>query len=42
MNDSVQLDLLRNRFPKFRGEYEQFPTKPTGEPSRFHLNNDFL
>ena len=42
MNDSVQLDLLRNRFPKFRGEYEQLPTKPTGQPSRFHLNNDFF
>ena len=27
MNDSVQLDLLRNRFPKFRDEYEQFPTE---------------
>ena len=39
MNDSVQVDLLRNRFPKFRGEYEQFPTKPTGQPSRFYLNN---
>jgi hypothetical protein len=42
MNDSVQLDLLRNRFPKFRSEYEQLPTKPTGQPSRFHLNNDFF
>ena len=42
MNDSVQLDLLRNRFPKFRDEYERFPTKPTGQPSRFHLNNDFF
>jgi Methyltransferase domain len=39
MNDSVQLDLLRNCFPKFRDEYEQFPTKPTGQPSRFYLNN---
>ena len=39
MNDSVQLDLLRNCFPKFRHEYEQFPTKPTGQPSRFYLNN---
>ena len=28
MNDSVQLDLLRNHFPKFRDEYEQFPTEP--------------
>ena len=42
MNDSVQLDLLRNRFPKFRDEYERFPTKPTGQPGRFHLNNDFF
>jgi hypothetical protein len=39
MNDSVQLDLLRNCFPKFRDEYEQFPTKPTGQASRFYLNN---
>src|SRR6266566_4719388 len=39
MNGSVQLDLLRKRFPKFREEYEQFPTKPTGEPSRFYLSN---
>jgi len=39
MNDSVQLDLLRNRFPKFRNAYERFPTKPFGEQSRFYLNN---
>ncbi len=39
MNDSVQLDLLRKHFPKFRDDYEQFPTKPTREGSRFHLNN---
>jgi methyltransferase family protein len=39
MNDSVQLDLLRNRFPKFRDEYEHLPTRSTGEPGRFHLNN---
>jgi hypothetical protein len=39
MNHSVQLDLLRKRFPKFREEYEQFPTKPTGEPTRFYLSN---
>src|SRR6266487_905246 len=42
MNDSVQLDLLRNRFPKFRDEYEQFPTKPTSESGRFHFNNDLF
>jgi len=39
MNDSVQLDLLRNCFPKFREEYEQFPSKSTGELGRFDLNN---
>jgi Methyltransferase domain len=39
MNDAVQLDLLRNHFPKFRHEYELFPTEPTAEPWRFHLNN---
>jgi len=39
INDSMQLDLLRNCFPKFRDEYEQFPTKPTRQPSRFDLNS---
>ena len=28
MNDSVQLDLLRNHFSKFRGEYEPLPAEP--------------
>lgn len=42
MNDSVQLDLLRKHFTKFRKEYERFPTKPTGKPSRFYLNNGFF
>jgi len=39
MNDSGQLDLLRNQFPKFRDEYEQIPIKPTGDGSGFHLSN---
>jgi hypothetical protein len=39
MNGSVQLDLLRKRFPKFREEYEQFPTTPNEEPGHFYLNN---
>ena len=39
MNDLVQLDLLRTRFPKFRDEYEQFPTTPPEEPGHFYLNN---
>jgi predicted O-methyltransferase YrrM len=28
MNDSMQLDLLRNQFSKFREEYEKFPAEP--------------
>jgi hypothetical protein len=28
MNDSMQLDLLRNHFSKFRGEYETVPAEP--------------
>ena len=42
MNDAVQLDLLRNQFPRFRHEYEQIPVEPTGEPGRFHCNNDLF
>ncbi len=39
MNDVLQLDLLRNQFPKFREEYDQFPAVATSEPGRFNLNN---
>jgi hypothetical protein len=39
MNDSRQLDLLRNHFSKFRDEYERFRTKPTADPSEFYLDN---
>ncbi len=39
MNDALQLDLLRNQFPAFRHEYDQFPAKPIGERGRFHFNN---
>lgn len=39
MNHAMQLDLLRNCFPKFRDEYQQFPTKPTGNENRFYLGN---
>jgi hypothetical protein len=42
MNDSVQLDFLRKHFPKFRDEYEHFPTKATGKPDQFYLNNGFF
>jgi hypothetical protein len=37
MNDSVQLDLLRKHFLKFRDEYEQVPARPTGEPDHFYV-----
>ena len=37
MNAPMQLDLVRNHFPKFRCEYEQWPTKPTGDSDRFYL-----
>jgi hypothetical protein len=39
MNESAQLDFVTKTFPKFRDEYEQFPTKPTSDARRFHLNN---
>ena len=39
MNDAMQLDLLRNHFPRFRERYQHFPTKPTGEQNRFYLGN---
>jgi hypothetical protein len=39
MNDALQLELLRNQFPRFRHEYDQFPAEPTGEPGHFHFNN---
>ena len=39
MNASVQLDLLRNHFPKFRSEYEQIPIESTDKEGRFYLNN---
>jgi hypothetical protein len=42
MNDAVQVDLLRKHFPRFRNEYEKFPTEPTGVTSEFHLNNGFF
>ena len=39
MNEAMQLDLLRNHFPKFRHEYDQFPTEATDTAGRFHFNN---
>ena len=42
MNDAVQLDLLRNCFPKFREEYEQFSVTATGQPDEFYFDNGRL
>jgi hypothetical protein len=42
MNESMQLDLLQKHFPRFRSEYEQFPTEPTGNLHHFHLDNDLF
>jgi hypothetical protein len=39
INEPVQLDLMRQHFPKFRDEYQQFPTEPTQKFGRFYLNN---
>jgi len=42
MNDSVQLDLLRNHFPKFRDEYENFPAEPPPGQRRPFRGTDAL
>jgi len=39
INEPVQLDLMREHFPKFREEYLQFPTEPTQKRGCFYLNN---
>lgn len=39
MNDAAQLDLLRHQFPRFRHEYERFPTQPVDAETRFYLTN---
>jgi Methyltransferase domain len=42
MNDGLQLNLLREKFPKFRDEYNQLPATPSGEAPRFYLNNSLF
>jgi Methyltransferase domain len=42
MNDSMQLSLLREHFPKLRDEYKHFPVKPAGRDNQFRLENQFL
>lgn len=42
MNDSMQLDLLRNHFPKFRDEYKNFPAEPPPRQRRPFRGTDAL
>ncbi|MEJ7607854.1 MAG: class I SAM-dependent methyltransferase [Bryobacteraceae bacterium] len=42
MNDSVQLALIRNVFPKFQKEYDQIPLKSCGRTDHFHLGNELF
>lgn len=42
MNEAEQLRLLGEVFPRYREEYERFPTAPTDDPAEFHLGNDFF
>jgi hypothetical protein len=39
MNESTQLELLRNIFPKFRGKYAQFPTTSAANGNPFYVYN---
>lgn len=42
MNTDYQLNLLRNVFPKFQEEYNQFPKQPADIPYEFHFNNNWF
>jgi hypothetical protein len=39
MNETTQLELLREHIPKFRDEYEQLPTSSPGKERGFYVNN---
>ena len=42
MNDSMQLELLRNHFPKFRDEYDNLPVEPPPGQKRPFRGTDAL
>jgi hypothetical protein len=42
MNDDVQLQLLQEAFPRFKGEYDRLPKEPSGRPYEFYFNNPFF
>ena len=39
MNETTQLELLREHIPKFRDEYEQLPISSPGKERGFYVNN---
>ena len=39
MNESAQLKLLEQVFPRFRDEYDRFPRSPTERPHEFYFDN---
>jgi len=42
MNETTQLELLREHIPKFRDEYEQLPTSSSEKERGFYVNNTLL
>jgi hypothetical protein len=42
LHESDQLNLLRNVFPRFRGEYAEIPTEAGANPQEFYLNNGYF
>jgi len=42
MNIDLQLDLLRNVFPRYSKEYNKFPHQKTNIPHEFYFNNDMF
>lgn len=42
MNETLQLRFLREYFPVFRTEYDQFPHTSTGAPDQYYYDNEFF
>lgn len=42
LNESAQLSLLKDTFPRFRDEYDAFPHTAEGEPYEFHFDNELF
>lgn len=39
INDEKQVALLNEICPEYRGEYDQLPVDPTGDPTEYYLSN---